>query len=41
LMNLRHELEPENLTQGQTICLDIIVAKAFIKRDVSQNSCTT
>jgi len=41
LMNLRHEPWSENLTQGQAICLGITVVKAFIKRGVNQNSCTT
>jgi len=30
LMNLKHEHQHENLTQGQTICSDMIVVKAFI-----------
>jgi len=27
--------------QGQTICLGMIVVKAFITRGVNRNSCTT
>jgi len=41
LINLRHEPQSENLTQGQKKCLDVIVVKAFIKRGVNRNSCTT
>jgi len=33
-MNLRQEPLSENVTQEQTIYLDMIVVKAFIKRDV-------
>ena len=41
LMNSRHEPYSENLTQGQTICLGMIVVKTFIERDINRNNCTT
>jgi len=40
-MNLRQEPYSENLTQEQTICLDVIVVKAFVEKSVKQNGCTT
>jgi len=40
-MNSRHEPYSENLTQGQTICLGMIVVKTFIERDINRNNCTT
>jgi len=42
LINKRHEPYSENLTQGQMICLGLIVPKVFLKETVAQvlNCCT-